>query len=144
EMVNPLNHALDTESADRYKVEPYVVAADVYAAETHLGRGGWTWYTGSASWFYQVAVRHLLGLWVVAQDGVRYLRIDPCVPKSWTHYEMTYRDAETVYEITVSNPRGVNRGVARVELDGEEVSGLLIPLVGDCKEHQVRVTLLGG
>jgi cellobiose phosphorylase len=89
-------------------------------------------------------VRHLLGLWVVAQDGARYLRIDPCVPKSWTHYEMTYRDAETVYEITVSNPRGVNRGVARVELDGEEVSGLLIPLTGDCKEHAVRVTLLGG
>ncbi len=145
ELINPVNHALSREAADVYKVEPYVVAADVYAAEPHVGRGGWTWYTGSASWFYQVVVRHLLGLWVVAgENGARFLRIDPCVPKSWIGYEMTYRDEGTAYRIAVDNPRGVNRGVARVELDGVDVPDLLIPLSRDGGEHEVRVMLLGG
>jgi len=144
ELINPVNHALTKEAAAIYKVEPYVVAADVYAAPQHLGRGGWTWYTGSASWFYQVAIRHLLGLWVCSEGGVRYLCVDPCIPKSWTDYSMTFRDGTTTYEISVENPRGVNRGVARVMLDGEELAGTRVPLTGDGKRHQMKVVLLGG
>ncbi len=144
DLVNPVNHALDQASADRYRVEPYVIAADVYAVEPHTGRGGWTWYTGSASWYYRVAVRNILGLHLEAQDGVRYLRIDPCVPKSWTAYRMTFRDGDATYEIRVENPRGANRGVERVTVDGELLDDLRVPLLGDGASHEVCVTLLGG
>ncbi len=144
DLINPVKHALTREAADVYKVEPYVVAADVYAAEPHVGRGGWTWYTGSASWFYQVVIRHHLGLWVVVKDEKRHLRVDPCIPRSWKSYELEYRDQGTLYRITVENPRGVNRGVERVALDGEDLPGLLVPLARDGAEHEVRVTLLGG
>ena len=143
-LINPINHARTPDEAARYKVEPYVVAADVYAVSPHVGRGGWTWYTGSASWFYRVAVQNLLGLRIIAQDGRRYLAIDPCVPKSWPRFEIDYRDADTLWAITIENPRGVNRGVARVELDGDVLEDLLIPLDDDGVEHEVRVTLLGG
>ena len=144
ELINPINHALTEQAADVYRVEPYVVAADVYSAKGHSGRGGWTWYTGSASWFYQVAVGHLLGLKVVTVDGERHLAIDPCIPKSWPEYSITYRDKATTYEIRVENPRGVNRGVARIGLDGAEVPGGLVPLARDGGTHEVLVTLLGG
>ncbi|MDO8949813.1 MAG: glucoamylase family protein [Actinomycetota bacterium] len=144
DLINPINHALDEASADRYRVEPYVLAADVYAVEPHTGRGGWTWYTGSASWYYRVAVRDILGLHLEADDGVRYLRVDPCVPKSWTSYRMTFRDGATTYEIAVENPRGTNRGVERVLVDGVARNDMRVPLLGDGGSHEVRVTLLGG
>ncbi|MDY0087961.1 MAG: glucoamylase family protein, partial [Coriobacteriia bacterium] len=144
DLINPINHALDAEGLARYKVEPYVVAADVYAVPPHVGRGGWTWYTGSASWFYRVAVQHLLGLRLMAEDGQRCFTVDPCVPKTWSGFEMTYRDGETTYRITVENPRGVNRGVAWVELDGAVLDEPFVALTEDGAEHRVRVMLLGG
>ncbi len=144
DLINPINHARTREAADLYAVEPYVVAADVYAAPPHVGRGGWTWYTGSASWLYHVAVRDHLGLWVVAEGGTRFLTVDPCIPKSWKQYSMRFRDQGSTYEIEVENPRGVNRGVAYVELDGERLDGILVPLSGDGVDHRVRVVLLGG
>ncbi len=144
DLINPVNHALDEKSAERYRVEPYVVAADVYAVEPHTGRGGWTWYTGSASWYYTVAVRNILGLHLEAEDGTRYLRVDPCVPKSWTSWTMSYRDGATTYEIAIENPRGANRGVERVTVDGETRDDLRVPLTGDGSAHVVRVTMLGG
>lgn len=144
DLINPINHALDAEGLARYKVEPYVVAADVYAVAPHTGRGGWTWYTGSASWFYRVTVQHLLGLHLLAEDGRRGFTVDPCVPKTWPGFEMTYREGETSYRITVENPRGVNRGVAWVELDGEVLDDPFVPLAADGAEHRVRVMLLGG
>lgn len=143
-MINPLNHARSLDAADTYKVEPYVIAADVYGASPHTGRGGWTWYTGSASWFYRVVVRELLGLWVQVVDGERYLRIDPCIPKHWKGYDLTYRDGDAVYRVGVENPRGVNNGVAHVELDGVRLEGTLVPLDGAPGRHDVRVVLLGG
>ncbi|MRR12791.1 hypothetical protein EG835_10100, partial [bacterium] len=143
-LINPINHARDREDADRYKVEPYVVAADVYGAAPHAGRGGWTWYTGSASWFYRVAVREFLGLWVVVDGGHRYLVTDPCIPKSWKGYRLSFRDRDAEYDIVIENPRGVNRGVERVELDGTAIDGVRVPLTGDGAHHDVRVTLLGG
>jgi cellobiose phosphorylase len=127
-----------------YKVEPFVVAADVYATSPHVGRGGWTWYTGSASWFYRVAVNHLLGIEIVAMDGERHLTFNPCIPKRWPSFEMNYRAGETEYRITVENPRGVNRGVAHVMLDGERLSTNEVMIVSDGLRHEVVVTVLGG
>ncbi len=144
DLINPVNHARTTEDADTYRVEPYVVAADVYAVEPHVGRGGWTWYTGSASWFYRVAVEYLLGLKLVAVDGKRHFTVDPCISKQWPGFELTYRYGEATFRVTVENPRGINRGVARVELDGEPVTDGLIALDGAVGEHDVRVVLLGG
>ena len=144
DLINPINHSLTREAAEHYVVEPYVVAADVYAASPHTGRGGWTWYTGSASWFYRVALHWMLGLRVVADETGRSLVIEPCIPKRWPGYSMTYRHGSATYRIRVENPRGVNGGVARMTLDGEPVEGVSIPLVDDGAEHDVVVTLLGG
>jgi len=143
DLVNPVSHALDRASAERYKVEPYVVAADVYAVEPHAGRGGWTWYTGAAAWLYRVALNDMLGLRVESRDGVAALVIDPCIPKGWPHYEMEFRRDGGIWRIRVENPRGVNRGVERVTLDGADVPGCVVPLKGG-GEHEVVVTLLGG
>lgn len=143
-LINPVNHAPDKPSADLYRVEPYVVAADVYAAGPHVGRGGWTWYTGSAAWFYRVAVQNLLGVWTKARGPERFLVVEPCIPRSWRTYSMTYRYGQTTYEITVDNPRGVNRGVARVELDGTDLGEESVLLDARGGTHRVRVTLLGG
>ena len=97
-----------------------------------------------ARWFYRVAVQHLLGLQMRAADGAQHLVVDPCIPKRWPGFEMTYRYGATRYSIRVDNPRGVNRGVAHVELDGVRLDGERIPLIDDRKEHVVVVALLGG
>jgi cyclic beta-1,2-glucan synthetase len=144
DMVNPLNHSATREAADVYRVEPYVIVADVYAAPPHVGRGGWTWYTGSASWFYTVAVRNVLGIRAVADAGRRHLVVDPCIPKSWTAFSAEVRFGATTYDITVENPRGVNRGVDRVTCDGKAVAGGRVPISDDGRRHRVVVTLLGG
>ena len=113
-MLNPINHARTRADVQRYKVEPYVVAADVYSVPPHVGRGGWTWYTGSAGWMYRAGLEAILGLRV--QGGT--LAIDPCLPAAWPEFSMTLRYRGAVYEITVHNPGQVSRGVAAVELDG--------------------------
>ena len=144
DLINPISHALTLSDATRYAVEPYVVAADVYAAASHTGRGGWTWYTGSASWFYRVALGSLLGFSLVAEEGMQFLSVDPCIPKDWPSFSMEYQHGASLYRIRVENPRGVNRGVARVEMDGEPVPGLRVPLIDDGLPHNVTVTMLGG
>ncbi|TLM75182.1 MAG: hypothetical protein FDZ70_06985, partial [Actinobacteria bacterium] len=144
DLINPVNHALTPEATQTYKVEPYVAAADVYAVGPHVGRGGWTWYTGAAAWYYRVIVRELLGLDTVAEDGRRHLVVDPCIPKTWHEYSLTYRFGRTVYEIAVENPRGVNRGVAYVELDGERLPEPRVPLEENAGARAVRVVMLGG
>jgi cellobiose phosphorylase len=116
----------------------------VYAAAPHTGRGGWTWYTGSASWFYRVALQWMLGLRVMATRSGPSLMIEPCIPKRWPGYEMTYRHGAATYRIRVDNPRGVNGGVDHMTLDGLLVDGVSVPLVDDGAEHHVVVTLLGG
>jgi cyclic beta-1,2-glucan synthetase len=144
DMINPLNHASTRAKADVYRVEPYVVVADVYAAPPHVGRGGWSWYTGSASWFYDVAVRSVLGIRTVAERGKRRLVVDPCIPKSWKAFSAEVRFGTTVYRISVENPRGVNRGVDRVTCDGKAVPDGRVPIVDDGRTHNVAVKLLGG
>ena len=138
-ILNPINHAATRAGLHRYKVEPYVMAGDVYAEPSHVGRGGWTWYTGSAGWMYRAGVEAILGFQVRGPS----LRIDPAIPRAWGRYEIDFRYHSSRYEIVVENPHGVSRGVVSVELDGHllAVPGADIPLTDDAATHQVRVVL---
>jgi cyclic beta-1,2-glucan synthetase len=133
QMINPLTHSRTPEEIGEYKVEPYVVAADVYTAEGHLGRGGWTWYTGSASWMYRVGLEAILGF----QKTGTTLRIDPRVPKAWPEYAIDYCYGKATYAIRVLNPSGAVTSSARVTVDGREMPDANIPLVDDGARHQV-------
>ena len=135
-LLNPVNHGRTPDEVARYRAEPYVVAADVYSVPPHTGRGGWTWYTGSAGWMYRVGVEAILG--ITLRDGA--LHIDPCIPRTWPGYEVTFAPQGAQYRIQVDNPNGVSRGVMRVELDGAVVTGD-IPILHDGASHTVRVTL---
>jgi cyclic beta-1,2-glucan synthetase len=137
ELLNPIFHASRRESAHRYKVEPYAVAADIYSAPGHVGRGGWTWYTGAAGWLYRAGLETILGF----RKRGSALAIDPCVPREWNGFEIAYRHGDTRYRIAVRNPDGVCRGVASVTLDGTVLEAMLVPLVDDGLEHQVDVVL---
>jgi cyclic beta-1,2-glucan synthetase len=140
-MLNPINHTATRAGVLRYKVEPYVSAADVYSVPPHAGRGGWTWYTGSAGWLYRAGVESILGLRVQADSLV----IDPCIPTAWPEFSMTLRYRGAVYEIAVHNPRNVSRGVTAVEFDGaaQAVSGgkARVKLSQDRGVHAILVTL---
>jgi len=139
-IINPLNHARTEEEVATYKVEPYVIAADVYASSPHTGRGGWTWYTGSAGWMYRLIVESLLG---VTLDNGR-LFIAPCIPADWKGFTMRYRYRGTTYEIAVEqSPPGADAGVAAVAitLDGVAQTGGSVPLSDDGQTHHVRVEL---
>jgi len=136
-MLNPLNHTQTLEEIQRYRTEPYVVAADVYSQPPHTGRGGWTWYTGSAGWMYRVGIEAILGL---TRRGDA-LHIDPCIPRIWPRYEMVFKAPRAEYRIVVENPNGVNRGIALLEVDGVEQAGRDIQVLDDGGVHQVRVVL---
>ena len=138
-VLNPINHASTRAGVHKYKVEPYVMAADVYAEPPHVGRGGWTWYTGSAGWMYQAGVEWILGFRLRGTT----LLLDPCIPRAWPGYEIDFRYHSAKYEIVVENPQGVSRGVASAELDGVTLpgDGASIPLVDDGVTHKVRVIL---
>ena len=138
-ILNPINHASTRSGVHRYKVEPYVVAADIYAEAPHVGRGGWTWYTGSAGWMYQAGIQWILGFRL---KGTRLL-IDPCIPRAWRDFEIKFTYHSSRYEIVVENPRGATRGVTSIEVDGTIVPGGVneIALANDGLTHKVRVTL---
>jgi cyclic beta-1,2-glucan synthetase len=136
-LINPINHMRTPEDTERYRAEPYAVAADVYAHPMHVGRGGWSWYTGSAGWLYQAAVQALLGL---RRNG-ETIRVDPCIPTVWPEYLMEWTIAGTRYRFVVENPDHCSRGVASAHLDGVAVDAGAIPLVTDGGEHEVRVVL---
>ena len=139
-MLNPVHHAGNPNDVHRYKVEPYVICADLYAMPPHTGRGGWTWYTGSAGWFYRVALEWFLGLRVQGSQ----LTVDPCIPRHWPGFEITYRYRSATYEISVENPLGVNRGILATKLDGRMLTGkkkLLIPLADDGTTHKLQIVL---
>ena len=135
-MINPVNHARSPEGMATYKVEPYVVAADVYALPPHIGRGGWTWYTGSAGWMYRLIVESLLGL----RLEVDKLHFAPCLPADWKAFKVHYRYRETVYHISVLQTRAGN-GERSVTVDGVEQPDQAIPLVDDRQEHSVAVRI---
>jgi cyclic beta-1,2-glucan synthetase len=140
-LINPINHALTADAARRYAVEPYVVAADVYSEPPNVGRGGWTWYTGSAGWMYRAGLERILGFRVQAEDLV------PCIPSGWPGFDIAFRHGSARYDIHVENPAGVSRGIARAELDGVALpevrpgAGARLRLVDDGKTHHLRVIL---
>ena len=137
DLLNPVRHAASPEGVARYKVEPYVVCADVYGAPPHTGRGGWTWYTGSASWLYRVGLEAILGFRL---RGGR-LEIDPCIPPAWPGYEITYRCGSATYHVVVENAGGAGRGVRSVAVDGHAVPDGVIRLADDGTQHEVRIAL---
>lgn len=135
-MINPIEHSLTKEACDKYRVEPYVMAADVYGAGNLIGRGGWTWYTGSSSWYYKAGIEYLLGLKI--EEG--FLIIDPCIPKNWEKYQIQYKWKDSVYNIKIKNPKGKSVGVTKVFLDGVEVKNK-IKLDGSKNIYNVEVIM---
>jgi cyclic beta-1,2-glucan synthetase len=135
-LINPVNHARSPEEVDRYKVEPYVIAADVYALSPHIGRGGWTWYTGSAGWMYRLIIESLLGLRLETAK----LYFEPCIPKEWVSYKIQYRYRDTIYSIIFYQTEESNTKPAII-IDGVESQERFIRLVDDRQEHHVEVHL---
>jgi cyclic beta-1,2-glucan synthetase len=138
-ILNPINRASTRAGVYRYKVEPYVAAADVYAEYPHVGRGGWTWYTGSAGWMYRAGIEWLLGFRLRGAA----LHIDPCIPRAWRRFQIAFRYHSSRYEITVENPRGATRGVSRMEVDGTPLppGTATVPLADDGASRRIRVVL---
>jgi cyclic beta-1,2-glucan synthetase len=138
-ILNPISHTSSRADVQRYKVEPYVVAADIYSVAPHAGRGGWTWYTGSASWMYRAALEWILGFRVRAGT----LQLTPNIPADWPGFEILFRHASARYRILVENPHRVSHGVARVELDGISLAAgeNHVTLADDDRTHVIRVTL---
>lgn len=116
-MITPIEHARTKESANKYKVEPYVIAADVYGAQNLVGTGGWTWYTGSSSWYYLAGIQYILGLNI----NHNCMSFNPCIPKEWEEFEVRYKFGESIYNVKVRNFGGKNHGVSKVIFDGVEV-----------------------
>jgi cellobiose phosphorylase len=136
-LINPINHTRTDRECSIYRVEPYVMAADVYSVSPHVGRGGWTWYTGTASWVYKAGLESILGFGKNAEKLV----IDPCIPKKWKEYSLEYRYRKTEYRITVKNPKNVNKGVSSMMMDGVSLSGNVIDLADDGNAHHIEVIM---
>ncbi|MGH9967775.1 MAG: GH36-type glycosyl hydrolase domain-containing protein [Pyrinomonadaceae bacterium] len=136
-LLNPINHTSTRAGLHKYKVEPYAAAGDIYAVPPHTGRGGWTWYTGSASWMYRAGLESILGFKL---RGDR-LTMAPCIPRWWREFEIIYRRGRTTYRIKVENPLAIHRGVASIELDGTPQTVDEVLLVGDGQTHTLRVVL---
>jgi len=136
-LLNPINHSSTRAGLHKYKVEPYVAVGDVYAVPPHTGRGGWTWYTGSAGWMYRAGLESILGFKLKGET----LRIDPCVPRWWREFEIIYRRKTGTYRIKVENPMGISKGIKTLEVDGASISGLSFKLLDDGQTHSVRVVM---
>jgi cyclic beta-1,2-glucan synthetase len=138
-LLNPVEHTRTPDEVARYKGEPYVVAADVYALQGEEGSCGWTWYTGSSGWMYRVWLEEVIGFRLRGQT----VMIDPVIPPDWKHFSVSYRYGETSYEMTVENPDAVSRGVTWIELDGARISTPYFSLQDDKGRHTVRIRLGG-
>ncbi len=137
-LINPINHSSTPDLVSTYRVEPYVVAADVYGAEPHIGRGGWTWYTGSASWMYRLIMESLLGL----HRKIDMLHLTPCLPPDWPSLQIHYRYYETVYHLNITRTGGGN-SIHRISIDGQEQSSKsVIKMENDHKDHNVDIEIV--
>lgn len=137
-MINPIEHSNSKDKAMLYKVEPYVIAADVYGASNLLGRGGWTWYTGSSSWFYKAGIEYILGLKIL--DGV--LSISPCIPKEWEEYKIRYEYKSNVYNINVKNvTRSGKNDVISFKVNGEEIPEKELKLIDNGRIYEIEVEI---
>jgi N,N'-diacetylchitobiose phosphorylase len=143
EMLSPVTHTADAAGVERYRAEPYVIAADVYGATPHVGRGGWTWYTGSAGWMLRVAIESILGFGI---EGGEWLTLSPCIPDEWPGFKLSHRRPDgTQYDIDIDNPRRDARTISAASLDGGALAigagGLRIKLAHDRRTHAIRVVL---
>jgi cellobiose phosphorylase len=137
QLINPLNHGKDPSSIRQYKVEPYVIAADVYGVERHRGRGGWTWYTGSAGWMYQLVLESFIGL---RRKG-NTLSFEPCLPSHWSSVRIKYRYLSSSYSIELLPSRTGDGGISRIVVDGTENGNDGLLLQDDGKTHDVKIFL---
>ena len=137
QLLNPILHADASEKAAHYRVEPYVVAADVYGAPPYTGQGGWTWYTGSASWMYRLGLDGILGL---KRRGDQ-LEVTPRIPKEWSGFSLTCRFGSALYEFQVQNPDHVHQGVRQVSIDGRDLPDKIIPLSPDDGTYSVLIIM---
>ncbi len=135
-MINPVEHSKTQESSNKYKVEPYVIPADIYGMGNLAGRGGWTWYTGSSGWYYTAGIEYILGIKI--KEG--YLSIEPCIPKEWKEYSIKYRWKGSIYNIKVVNENQKNTGIEKIILDGIEVENK-IKLNDDNKIYNINVIM---
>jgi cyclic beta-1,2-glucan synthetase len=141
-LLNPINKTNTRAGLRRYKVEPYAVAADIYSMPPHVGRGGWTWYTGSAGWIYRAGLESILGFQLQGE----HLLMNPCIPKEWPNFSISFKYRTSRYDIAVANPSAVSSGVVRTIVDGAVLNGpstigVRISLVNDGATHAVQLTL---
>ncbi len=135
-MISPIEHSRTKEASKKYKVEPYTIAADIYGAGNLGGRGGWTWYTGSSSWYYKAGIENILGLKI--ENG--YMKIEPCIPKDWKEYQIQYKWKDSIYNIRVENPEGKSTGVSKVVVNGADADNS-IKLDGGRNVYNVKVIM---
>ena len=121
-MINPIEHSRTKDTASKYKVEPYVIPADIYGSGNLAGRGGWTWYTGSSSWYYVAGIEYILGMRI--KNNV--LSFNPCIPKDWKDISIKYEYGKSIYNIKISNPNGKNIGVTKVIVNGKETENNIV------------------
>lgn len=120
-MINPIEHSRTKEASNKYKVEPYVISADIYGEGNLSGRGGWTWYTGSSSWYYKAGIEYILGL-RVKEGKISFI---PCIPSNWKEYSIKYKWKESIYNINIKNPNGKNSGITEIRLNGNKVDNCI-------------------
>ena len=137
QIINPINHSLNKESAKKYRLEPFVISADIYNAENQVGTGGWNWYTGSSSWYYDAIVEYILGFKIEN----KYLKIEPCISSSWKEYEMHYKYKTSMYNIKVKNKNAKNTGVEKFLLNGEEIKEKKVLLQDDGKIYNIEIIM---
>lgn len=135
-MITPIEHTRTKDAANKYKVEPYVISADIYGAQNLAGCGGWTWYTGSSSWYYLAGIQDILGLKIYHNT----MTIEPCIPKNWEEYNIRYKYGESIYNIRVKNPNRKNTGVEKVLINGNESENKII-LNGSGKIFNIEVIM---
>ena len=136
-MISPIEHSKTKQDIDKYKVEPYTIVADIYTTKGLEGRGGWSWYTGSASWFYKVALENILGFKI--KDNV--IEMNPVIPSHWKEYEIQYKYKTSIYNIKVNNYNMKNSGVNKVVLNGEEIKENKIHLIDNGKINNIEIFL---
>ena len=136
-MINPIEHSKTKEEATKYKVEPYVVSADIYGKANLAGRGGWSWYTGSSSWMYEAGIHYILGLNI--ENG--YLSMNPCIPKDWKEYKIHYEYKNTIYNIYVKNPSSKNTGVEQMILNGEIIKDKKVKLIENDGINEIKIIM---
>lgn len=135
-MITPIEHARTKDAANKYKVEPYVIAADVYGAQNLAGTGGWTWYTGSSSWYYLAGIQYILGLNIFHN----IMSLNPCIPKNWEQFKIKYKFGESIYNIIAKNPNRKNQGVSKIFINGVKAENR-IPLVADGKVFNIEIIM---